>query len=75
MNIDKHFIDWYYNETYAEPNHNRNGWMVKYCDLNQHSMRDWWLREAFKAGYKQRQLDEVVELDCWMDELSKELDE
>lgn len=73
--LDKKFIEWFYHEIYAEPNHNRNGWMRDYANLSKHECRDWWMREAFKAGYNQRYKDEVLELDCWMEQLSKELDE
>jgi hypothetical protein len=71
--IDKKFIDWFYVEIYAEPNHNRNGWMRDHADLQKHECRDWWMRQAFKAGYNQRKQDEIAEeLDCWMDELNKD---
>lgn len=63
---DDKFIEWFYHEVYAEPNHNRNGWMRDYAKLDNHQCRDWWMREAYKAGYKQRQLDEQQE---WIDML------
>lgn len=73
--IDKKFIDWYYVEVYAEPNHNRNGWMRQYADMSKHECREWWMRQAFKAGYKQAQLDEQLEFDSWLESLQGDLDE
>ena len=51
--MDKQFIDWFYNEVYAEPNHNRNHWIRQYADMQRQVCRDWWMRQAFKAGYEQ----------------------
>ena len=51
--LDKRFIEWFYHEVYAEPNHNRNGWMKQYADMQRHDCRDWWMRQAYKAGYEQ----------------------
>lgn len=73
--VDKKFIEWFYTEVYAEPNHNRNGWMRDHADLTSHNCRDWWMREAYKAGYQQRKQEEIAELDLWMDQLQKDFDE
>lgn len=74
-NIDTKFIEWFYHEVYAEPNHNRNGWMSQYADMTKHYCRDWWMRQAFKAGYARAQLDEQHGLDQWMESLEKDLNE
>jgi hypothetical protein len=48
--LDKKFVEWFYDEVYAEPNHNRNGWMREYCDLQNPDHRNFWMRSAFLAG-------------------------
>lgn len=48
--LDKKFVEWFYDEVYAEPNHNRNGWMRDYCHVHNPDHRNFWMREAFLAG-------------------------
>jgi hypothetical protein len=73
--VDKKFIEWFYQEVYAEPNHNRNGWMRDHADMTNHNCRDWWMREAYKAGYQQRQLDEQQEYESWLEATSEDFDD
>lgn len=48
--LDRNFVEWFYEEVYAEPNHNRNGWMYNYMDFENPDHRNFWMREAFLAG-------------------------
>ena len=48
--LDKKFVHWFYDEVYAEPNHNRNGWMREHSDMQNPDHRNFWMREAFLAG-------------------------
>jgi hypothetical protein len=51
LNLDREFIRWYYEETYPEMGSNRS--MVHGAAFNFNpdvSMRDYWMREAFKRG-------------------------
>lgn len=68
QNLDKKFVDWFYHEIYAQPHYNRNGWMREYTRLDDHEQRDWWMRQAFKAGYNQHCKDEAQQLDSWLTE-------
>jgi hypothetical protein len=51
LNLDREFIKWYYEETYPEMGSNRS--MVHGAAFNFNpdvTMRDYWMREAFKYG-------------------------
>lgn len=48
--IDRQFVHWFYDQQYAEPNHNRNGWMKQYYNNENPDHRNYWMREAFLAG-------------------------
>jgi hypothetical protein len=48
--LDKKFVVWFYDEVYAEPNYNRNGWMREHSDMQNPDHRNFWMREAYLAG-------------------------
>lgn len=50
MSLHKKFVKWFYDDVYAEPNHNRNGWMRDYADHSNPDHRNYWMREAYMAG-------------------------
>lgn len=60
--LDKRFVEWFYDEVYAEPNHNRNGWMYNYFDLENPDHRNFWMRQAFLAGAEamQQRIEELL---------------
>ena len=50
MSLHRKFVKWFYDDVYAEPNHNRNGWMRDYADHSNPDHRNFWMRESFLAG-------------------------
>lgn len=51
FNIDREFIKWYYEETYPEMGSNRSMCHAGAFNVNPStSMRDYWMREAYKTG-------------------------
>lgn len=50
QSLDRKFVQWFYDDTYAEPNYNRNGWMRDFSDMQQPDHRNFWMRSSFLAG-------------------------
>lgn len=53
FNLDREFIKWYYEEQYPEMGSNRSQCHGSAFNFNPDvSVRDYWMREAFKTGAK-----------------------
>lgn len=51
LNLDREFIEWYYEEHYPEMGSNRSMCHGSAFNFNPDvSMRDYWMRQAFKQG-------------------------
>jgi len=64
--LNKHFVDWFYNENWVE-RYNRNGWMRDYFDNRNADQRHYWMLESFMAGYELRQKLDQQEWDEMLD--------
>lgn len=68
--LNKHFVDWFYNENWVE-NYNRNGWMRDHFNNLDADQRHYWMLEAFQAGFELQQLLNTIELEDfvkWVDQ-------
>lgn len=51
FNLDREFIKWYYEDTYPEMGSNRSQVHQVAFNFNPNvTMRDYWMRDAFKSG-------------------------
>ena len=51
LNLDREFIKWYYEENYPEMGSNRSQCHGSAFNFNPNvEMRDYWMRQAYKAG-------------------------
>lgn len=63
-NLDREFIRWFYEDNYPDILNNRAGVMSRTVTLSV-AQRDYWMREAYKAGAKNMAGETLCVLGDW----------
>lgn len=76
FNLDREFIKWFYEEPYPEMGSNRAQSQAMGMPIAGIDVRDYWMRQAFKAGARamaQETLDVLADWACAVEGLEPEM--
>lgn len=76
LNLDREFIKWFYEEAYPEQGSNRAQSQVMGMPIASIDVRDYWMRQAYKAGARamaQDMLDTLAQYACAVEGLEPEM--